>query len=279
MLLKNEKSLITDGGNADLVRKNAIGTKGSHELSELDPNFWSKIVCNSIFGSASNDLCHAIALLARMLCSEELVDPKSIEGLVACQLISFGQISWYVSEVLRRIIGKAILRVLKSDILNVTGYQQLCAGLGSGCEVAVHAVVDLSEEDTTHGFIQIDTSNAFNSINQTLLLHNVKILCAEIATCINNCYMKPSKLFITGWKEISSNKGTTQEDLIVMGMYALGLMTLLTSIISNNTRNLIHLAFPNDSTGVGKIHELIEWRKNVLHYGPDLGYYVNVSKS
>ena len=91
--------------------------------------------------------------------------------------------------------------------------------------------------------------------------------------------MKPSRLFITGWIEISSNKGTTKEDLIAMGMYALALMTMLTSIISFNTRNLIHVAFPNDSTGVGEIHELTEWRKNVLHYGPYLGYYVNVSKS
>ena len=55
MLLKNKNSLIFEGVNADLVRKNAIGTKGSHELSERDPNFWSKIVCNSIFVSASND--------------------------------------------------------------------------------------------------------------------------------------------------------------------------------------------------------------------------------
>ena len=131
MLLKNKKSLIFDGVNADLVRKNAIGTKSSHKLSKLDPNFWKKIVFNSTFGSASNDLCHAIALLARMLCSEELVDPKSIEGLVAYQLIfldkSPGITPIDVGEVLRRIIGKAILRVLKSAILNVTGYQQLCA--------------------------------------------------------------------------------------------------------------------------------------------------------
>ena len=42
---------------------------------------------------------------------------------------------------------------LKLDILNVTGYQQLRAGVESGCKVAVHAVVDLFEEDTTHGFI------------------------------------------------------------------------------------------------------------------------------
>ena len=45
-----------------------------------------------------------------------------------------------------------------------------------------------------------------------------------------------------------------------MGMYALGLMPLLTSIISNNTGNLIHVTFTDDLTGVGKIHELIEGR-------------------
>ena len=107
----------------------------------------------------------------------------------------------------------------------------------------------------------------------------MKILCPEIATYINNCCMKPSRLFITGGKEISSNKGTTQEDLIAMGMYALGLMSLLTSIISNNTGNVIHVAFPDDLAGMVKTDELTEWWKNVLHCSPYLGYYVNVSKS
>ena len=87
--------------------------------------------------------------------------------------------------------------------------------------------------------------------------------------------MKTSRLFITGRKEIWSNEGTTHGDPIAMGMYALVLMPLFTSIISNNTENLIHVAFADYLTGVGKIHELIEWRKNVLHYGPYLGYYVN----
>ena len=91
--------------------------------------------------------------------------------------------------------------------------------------------------------------------------------------------MKPSRLFITGEREISSNEGNTQGDSIVMGMYAVGLMPLLTSIISNNTGNLIHVVFVDDLIGVGKIHELIDWWRNVLHYGPYLGYYVNESKS
>ena len=155
--------------------------------------------------------------------------------------------------------------------IRTTGLQFTCF------EVAVHGVVDLFEEDVSHGFIQIDASNAFNSINPTLILH-VRILCPERATYIN-CYMKPSRLFITGGKEISSNEGNTQGDSMAVGIYALGLMLLLSSIISNNSVNLIHIVFADDLTGVGKIHELIEWWKNVLHYGPYLGYYINESKS
>ena len=142
--------------------------------------------------------------------------------------------------------------------------------------------MDLSEDDTTHGFSQTDPRNAFNSINRTFL-HNVKILCPAIETYINNCYMKPSRLFSTGGKEISSNEGTIQGGPIAMGIYALGLMplltSLLTSIISSNTGNLIQVAFADDLTGMGKIHRLIEWWKNVLHYGPYLGFYLDESKS
>ena len=36
-----------------------------------------------------------------------------------------------------------------------------------------------------------------------------------------------------------------------MGMYALGLRPLLTPIISNNTENLIHVAFADDLANVG----------------------------
>lgn len=90
--------------------------------------------------------------------------------------------------------------------------------------------------------------------------------------------MKPYRLFMTGGKEISSNKGTTQGGPVAIGMYVLGLIPLLSSIINNNKGNLIHLTFAYDLTGAGKIHELIEWWKKVLHCGPYLGYYVKESK-
>ena len=34
-----------------------------------------------------------------------------------------------------------------------------------------------------------------------------------------------------------------------------------------------------DFNWIRKIHELIEWWKNILHYGPYLGYDVKESKS
>ena len=79
--------IIFDGINADLMRKYAIRTKGSHGPSGLDAKSWSKILCNSTCGNASDNLCHAITLLVRMLCSEKLVGPKSIKGLVPRPLI------------------------------------------------------------------------------------------------------------------------------------------------------------------------------------------------
>ena len=84
---------------------------------------------------------------------------------------------------------------------------------------------------------------------------------------------------MTGGKEISSNKGTTQGGPVAIGMYVLGLIPLLTSIINNNKGNLIHLTFAYDLTGAGKIHELIEWWKKVLHCGPYLGYYVKKNQN
>ena len=91
--------------------------------------------------------------------------------------------------------------------------------------------------------------------------------------------MKPSRLFIKGGKEILSNEGAIQGDPMAMGMYVLGLMLLLTSIISNNTGNLIHVAFADDLTGVGKNTQINWLVENDLHYGPYLSYYINKSKS
>ena len=45
-----------------------------------------------------------------------------------------------IGKVLRRVIGKMVLKLLKRDVLKATGSFQLCAGQYAGSEAAIHAV-------------------------------------------------------------------------------------------------------------------------------------------
>lgn len=78
---------------------------------------WKRL-CTS-FHSYSTDLCDAIALLAKRLCTT-YVDPNGLEAFVACRFIaldnrpSVRQIT--IGGVLRCITGRAISITLKSDI-------------------------------------------------------------------------------------------------------------------------------------------------------------------
>ena len=55
---------------------------------------------------------------------------------------------------------------------------------------------DIFEEEETDGLLLVDASNAFNSLNREALLHNIKYICPPMAQYVNNCYGKPSRLFI-----------------------------------------------------------------------------------
>ena len=101
----------------------------------VDADGWRRI-CVSIHG-ASNDLCEALTSLARRLCTD-YVDPTGIETLVTCRLIPLdkgpGVRPIGIGETPRQIMAKAIMSVLRPDILEVAGSLQLCAGQEAGCE-------------------------------------------------------------------------------------------------------------------------------------------------
>ena len=271
--------VIYDTINEDTTAKAAIITKGAAGMSSLNADDWRRIIGSNLFGNASSDLRKAIAKMTKQLCGEELNDPDSIEALLAGRLIPLSKNPGVrpigIGEVLRRIIGKAVMSILRKDILVTSGNLQLCAGQKSVCEIAIHAAADLFDDDNNHGVLQIDAHNAFNSINRAVISHNMKILCPEFATFINNCYMKPARLFVMGGSEIQSLEGTTQGDPVAMAMYAIGILPLLLLQHGEITR----IAFADDFTGVGTIQQMKSWWKTIEEHGPYIGYYPNASKS
>ena len=114
---------------------------GAAGPSGLDVSQWKKI-CTS-FSRESDNICDSIAMVARKLCGSH-VDPSGISALVASRLIALdinpGVRPIGIGEVIRRVMSKAILSVIKSDITEITGCSQLCAGVSSACEAIVSTV-------------------------------------------------------------------------------------------------------------------------------------------
>ena len=125
----------------------------------------------------------------------------------------------------RRIVAKAALYILRDDIQTVTGSCQLCAGQIAGVEAAVHAVRSSFDLDDTEGVLLVDASNAFNSLNHAVALHNICQLCPSFAPILINTYRSAAALY-TGGDILFSKEGTTQGDPLAMPMYALVTLAL-----------------------------------------------------
>ena len=95
------------------------------------------------YDSVSRDLCQSLAGVAKRLCTE-FVDPANLAPLLASRLVALDKKPGIrpigVGDTARRIIAKAIMMTLRSDILDVTGTLQLCAGQTAGSEAAIHGV-------------------------------------------------------------------------------------------------------------------------------------------
>ena len=63
-------------------------------------------------------------------------------------------------EVVRRIVRKAVMKVVKWDLQEAIGSIQQCAGHDAGCEAAVHAMQHLFTSEVTEALILVDTTNA-----------------------------------------------------------------------------------------------------------------------
>lgn len=217
-----------------MVRQAALRTKGAGGPSGIDANGFRRMIANKSFKQSSTELSKAIATMTKRLCTS-LVDPETIEPLLASRLIPLDKGEGAVrpigvGEVIRRVMGKCVMNVSRRDVLEASGSLQLCAGQRSGSEAAIHAMHTIFEEDETDAVLLVDATNAFNALNRQAALHNIRIQCPIIATFAINVYRLSTRLFITGGKEILSSEGTTQGDPLAMGLYALGIQPLITTL-------------------------------------------------
>ena len=267
--------VIFESIDAKAIRSAVLNTTGSAGPSGLDAHDWRRL-CTS-FKGASTNLCNSLASTARRICTA-LVDPKSISPLLACRVIALDKTPGVrpigIGDTTRRIIAKAVLSVVRTDVQNASGCLQLCGGQISGIEAAVHAVRNAFNSEDCEAALLVDASNAFNSLNRQVALQNIRRLCTPIATALINNYRAPTELFVDG-DVLLSQEGTTQGDPLAMPMYALATIPLIKKLEGNNKQ----VWYADDSAGVGKIPDLRTWWDKLVTEGPGYGYFANPSKT
>ena len=199
-----------------MIRTAALQTEGSAGPSGVDCHGWWHM-CTS----ALSELYNSVALMARGICTTLV----GLALLTARRLIALdkhpGVRPIGVGETVRRII---ILYTIGPDIQKAAGSSQLSAGQESGSEAAVHAMHKIFQEADTEAIMEVDATNAFNSLNRQSTLQNIQTLCPSFATVLIN--RQSAELFIDG-ETVLSQEGTTQGDPLAMGMYALGILPLI----------------------------------------------------
>ena len=179
------------------VRRAALITKGAAGVSGGDAEHWRRICLSQ--GDGSIRLCEAMAALARRLCTEK-IESQCLEALLANRLIPLdknpGVRPIGIGETMRRIIGKAVMSVIKKDVMMAAGATQVCAGQEAGIEAVIHACTELFAADDTDALLLVDATNAFNRLNRKVALHNIQFLCPPFATVLMNFYQVPSRLLL-----------------------------------------------------------------------------------
>ena len=268
--------VLFEGLTGNTIRSAALRTQGAAGPSGIDAAGWRRL-CTS-FHRASEDLCSAVAAAARRLCST-FVDPDAVFAFTACRLIPLdkrpGVRPIGICEVVRRIVGKAVMSVVGQDVLKAAGPLQLCAGQEAGCEAAVHAMRQVFASATADGILLVDASNAFNNLNRRVALQNIQFLCPSISTLLINCYRGNALLFVGG-EVMLSEEGTTQGDPLAMAMFALASVPLIQKVA---TAEATQAWFADDASCGGHLRALRAWWDKLVRYGPLFGYLPNASKT
>ena len=182
-----------------------------------------------------------------------------------------------MGEVPRRIMAKAVMSIVRDDVLKAAGPLQVCAGQNGGCEAAVHAMREIFANTDTHGVLLVDATNAFNSLHRKTAIHNMKFICPALATVLANTYQSPVRMFISGG-EVLSCEGTTQGDPLSMAMYALAITPLIRRL-NELQEDVSQVWFADDATAAASCHNLRSWWDQLSAIGPQYGYHPNASKT
>ena len=276
------EEVIFEAIDGKTVQAAAKSVHGSGGPTRGDADNWKDVLCSKVFGKLSEELSEEVAVATRRLCVED-IPHQHIKLLLDNRLVPLmkendGVRPIGIGEVLRRIMGRCVTKIVGNDVQLAGGTLQTCTGVEAGIEAAIHGISRVFKSDSCEAFILVDADNAFNRLNRKSALHNVERLCPPLHRFLNNTYKEPSRLHLGDGTYIWSEEGATQGDPLAMPKYSVSTRPIIDSL-HENTTGTVQVWFADDANVGGKLEYLKPWWDHLKFIGPSYGYYVQSKKT
>ena len=181
-----------------------------------------------------------------------------------------------IGEVVRRIIGKAVLAVTGPHVQEVIRALQVCGGQRGGSEAAVHAMRHVFQDTNTEAVMLVDAIyKCLQFPKQTGC--PTGCLASLPVNCPFNCEHVPSRYPACVDGEVTySREGTAQGGPLAMAMYAIVTLPLIHKL--DELSQVKQAWFADNAFVGGQLLCLKHWRDTLEEIGPDFRYHANANK-
>ena len=156
-------------------------------------------------------------------------------------------------------------------------------GVPFSCEAVVHSInsvlSDASLDPNNKWILQVDFSNAFNSVDRASMFDEVRSHVPSMAAWIESCYGFQPNLHLGAHSVISSCCGVQQGDPLGPLCFALALHPIVERIAEEVPGLLVNVWYLDDGTLCGSSDDLLKALKIIEEDGPARGLLLNRSKS